>query len=160
MKILSMSPSNRTAVGMDVEYRKASLASLDVSALDKPHFKLKNMLRRFIHESNPDDTDNGVTTSYQQCQTYYHMLILKLQRHTVSIKVSRNQESSKSIKTKTFLNIQKTIGISREIVSFQDDAKYEHVGPKHKAIQGCSRIESVGLFQKTTKVSVTTIKII
>ncbi|GKC81209.1 hypothetical protein Tco_1136926 [Tanacetum coccineum] len=64
------------------------------------------------------------------------MLILKLQRHcTIGIKSSRNQESSERIKTKTFLKMQKTIRISREIVSFQDDAKYEHVAPRHKAIQ-------------------------
>ncbi|GJW14802.1 probable polyribonucleotide nucleotidyltransferase 1, chloroplastic [Tanacetum coccineum] len=55
-----------------------------------------------------------------------------LQRHTFGIKSSRNQKSSEHIKTKTFYKIQKTIGTSREIVSFQDDAKYEHVGPKHK----------------------------
>ncbi|GKC36982.1 retrovirus-related pol polyprotein from transposon TNT 1-94 [Tanacetum coccineum] len=55
-----------------------------------------------------------------------------LQRHTSGIKSSRNQKSSEHIKTKTFYKIQKTIGTSREIVSFQDDAKYEHVGPKHK----------------------------
>ncbi|GKB32656.1 hypothetical protein Tco_0872057 [Tanacetum coccineum] len=42
-------------IGTAVEYRKASLASLDVSALDKPHYQLENMLRIFIHESNPDD---------------------------------------------------------------------------------------------------------
>nr|GEV39262.1 apoptosis-inducing factor homolog A-like [Tanacetum cinerariifolium] len=48
----------------------------------------------------------------------------------------------------------------REIVSFKDDAKYEHVGPKHKAIQGCSCEESAGLHQSKTKVPVTTIKFI
>ncbi|GKE23355.1 hypothetical protein Tco_1434867 [Tanacetum coccineum] len=42
-------------IGTVVEYRKASLASLDVSALDKPHFQLENLLGRFTHESNPDD---------------------------------------------------------------------------------------------------------
>nr|GEY29511.1 hypothetical protein [Tanacetum cinerariifolium] len=36
-------------------------ASLNVSALDKPHFKLENPLRRFIHESNPDDAGGGWT---------------------------------------------------------------------------------------------------
>nr|GFB20521.1 hypothetical protein [Tanacetum cinerariifolium] len=49
---------------------------------------------------------------------------------------------------------------SGDIVSFQDDAMYEHVGPKHKAIQRCSRIESVGIHQMKSKVHVTTIKII
>ncbi|GJW10264.1 retrovirus-related pol polyprotein from transposon TNT 1-94 [Tanacetum coccineum] len=44
--------------GTTMEYQKASLASQDVSALDKPHFKLENLLRRFIHESNPDDAGN------------------------------------------------------------------------------------------------------
>nr|GEV04196.1 retrovirus-related Pol polyprotein from transposon TNT 1-94 [Tanacetum cinerariifolium] len=42
-------------IGTTVEYQKASLASLDVSALDKPHYQLENQLRRFIYESNPDD---------------------------------------------------------------------------------------------------------
>ncbi|GJW12511.1 zinc finger, CCHC-type, retrotransposon gag domain protein [Tanacetum coccineum] len=42
-------------LGMTLEYQKALLAYLDVSALDKPHFKLENLLRRFTHESNPDD---------------------------------------------------------------------------------------------------------
>ncbi|GKD53223.1 hypothetical protein Tco_1286610 [Tanacetum coccineum] len=97
MEILPMSTSNSTTVdiGTAVEYQKASLASLDVSALDKPHLKLENLLRRFIHESNPDDAsvDDDVTTSFQLRQTHYHMLILKLQRHTIGIKDSRNQES-------------------------------------------------------------------
>ncbi|GJT33349.1 hypothetical protein Tco_0923768 [Tanacetum coccineum] len=103
MEILPVSSSSSTAVGdlrdsirielvltrnpiTAVEYRKASLASLNVSALDKPHFKLENPLRRFIHESNPDDADDGVTTSFQYRQTHYHMLILKLQRRTIGIK--------------------------------------------------------------------------
>ncbi|GKA87218.1 hypothetical protein Tco_0808929 [Tanacetum coccineum] len=42
-------------IGTAVEYQKALLASLDVSALDKLHFQLKKLPRRFIHESNPDD---------------------------------------------------------------------------------------------------------
>ncbi|GJT88782.1 hypothetical protein Tco_1070499 [Tanacetum coccineum] len=42
-------------IGTAVEYQKASLASIDVSTLDKPHFQLENLSRRFIHESNPDD---------------------------------------------------------------------------------------------------------
>ncbi|GJX74251.1 hypothetical protein Tco_0312846, partial [Tanacetum coccineum] len=37
------------------EYQKSSLASLEVSVLDRPHFKLENLLRRFIRESSPDD---------------------------------------------------------------------------------------------------------
>ncbi|GJU26477.1 hypothetical protein Tco_1165098 [Tanacetum coccineum] len=44
-------------IGTIVEYRRTSFASLDVSVLDKLHFKLENMLRRFIHESNHDDLD-------------------------------------------------------------------------------------------------------
>ncbi|GKB53143.1 hypothetical protein Tco_0903896 [Tanacetum coccineum] len=44
-------------IGTAVEYQKASLASIDMSTLDKPHFQLENLLRRFIHESNPDDAD-------------------------------------------------------------------------------------------------------
>ncbi|GJZ79223.1 putative ribonuclease H-like domain-containing protein [Tanacetum coccineum] len=92
-----MNPDIRTIV----EYQKASLASLDVSALDKPHFKLENLLRRFIHKSNPKHADDRITTSFQLRQTHDHMLILKLQRYTISIKDSRKQESLKHIKTKT-----------------------------------------------------------
>ncbi|GJW71876.1 reverse transcriptase domain, reverse transcriptase zinc-binding domain protein [Tanacetum coccineum] len=42
-------------IGTAVEYQKTLLASFDVSVLDKLHLKLENLLRRFIHESNPDD---------------------------------------------------------------------------------------------------------
>ncbi|GJZ87287.1 hypothetical protein Tco_0658897 [Tanacetum coccineum] len=84
MKILPVSSSNNTAIvcnndlplfvcyhylygnpdiGTDVGYRKASLAYLDVSALDKPHFQLENLSRRLIHESNPDDVQ------YLYCKT-------------------------------------------------------------------------------------------
>ncbi|GKA19419.1 hypothetical protein Tco_0699334 [Tanacetum coccineum] len=98
------------------------------------------MLRRFIHESNPDDAglNDGATTSCQhhQISTLAHFSQDSASGHTIGIKSLRNQESSERLKTKIFLNIQKTIGISKEIVSFQDDAKYEHVGPKHKVIQG------------------------
>ncbi|GJX00297.1 hypothetical protein Tco_0184210 [Tanacetum coccineum] len=53
-------------IGTAVEYQKMSLTSLDVSIIDKPHLKLENLLRRFIHESNPHDAgiDDGVTTSF------------------------------------------------------------------------------------------------
>ncbi|GJX52472.1 hypothetical protein Tco_0280841 [Tanacetum coccineum] len=123
-----MSSSNNTAVGNSdigtaVEYQKALLASLDESTLDKPHFKLENLLRRFIHESNPDDAglDDVVTTSFQHPQTHYHMLILKLQIHTIGIKSIRNQESSRTYKDKDLLQDSDTIGTSRKIVSFQDN---------------------------------------
>ncbi|GJT91446.1 hypothetical protein Tco_1080291 [Tanacetum coccineum] len=88
------------------------------------------------------------------------MLIFKLQRHTFGIKSSSNQESLKHTKIKTFLDIQKTIGTSREIVSFQDDTKYEHVGLKHKGDSRMFKKESTGLHQTTTKVPVTSIKFI
>nr|GEW33342.1 retrovirus-related Pol polyprotein from transposon TNT 1-94 [Tanacetum cinerariifolium] len=38
----------------------------------------------------------------------------------------------KTHKDKVILNVQMKIIISEEIVSFQDDVKYEHVSPKHK----------------------------
>ncbi|GJV99654.1 hypothetical protein Tco_1554906 [Tanacetum coccineum] len=66
----------------------------------------------------------------------------------------------KTHKDKVIINVQIKIINLGEIVSFQDDARYEHVGPKHKAIQGCSLVESVGLHQTKIKVSITTIKII
>ncbi|GJY06655.1 putative ribonuclease H-like domain-containing protein [Tanacetum coccineum] len=54
-------------IGTAMEYRKALLASLGMSALDKPHIQLENLSSRFIHDSNPDGagTDEGVTTSFQ-----------------------------------------------------------------------------------------------
>ncbi|GKE57661.1 hypothetical protein Tco_1496846, partial [Tanacetum coccineum] len=107
-------------IRMIVEYRKASLASLDVSALDKPHFKLENLLRRFIHKSNPKHADDRVTTSFQLRQTHDHMLILKLQRYTISIKDSRKQESSKHIKTKTIkLNKERNDCSNRSLLAFK-----------------------------------------
>ncbi|GJV71664.1 hypothetical protein Tco_1491659 [Tanacetum coccineum] len=88
------------------------------------------------------------------------MLIFKLQRHTIGIKDSRNQESSEYTKTTTFLKIQKTIGKSREIVSFQANAKYDHVGPKHKGNSRMFKIDSTGLHQATTQVPTTSFKFI
>ncbi|GJU55672.1 hypothetical protein Tco_1229386 [Tanacetum coccineum] len=59
-------PNLNLDIGTAVKYRKASLASLDMSTLDKPHFQLKNLLSRFIYGSNPDDAglDDEVTTSF------------------------------------------------------------------------------------------------
>ncbi|GKA41848.1 hypothetical protein Tco_0734508 [Tanacetum coccineum] len=51
MEILPVSTSNSTTVGTAVGYRKALLASPDVSALDKSHYQLENLSRRFIYES-------------------------------------------------------------------------------------------------------------
>ncbi|GJV35659.1 hypothetical protein Tco_1408136, partial [Tanacetum coccineum] len=45
MEIFPESTSNSSAV----------VSVLDVSALDKLHFELENLSRRFIHESNPND---------------------------------------------------------------------------------------------------------
>ncbi|GJS82430.1 hypothetical protein Tco_0748971 [Tanacetum coccineum] len=42
-------------IGTAVGYRKVLLASPDVSVLDKLHYQLENLSRRFIHESNPND---------------------------------------------------------------------------------------------------------
>ncbi|GKF43096.1 hypothetical protein Tco_0129648, partial [Tanacetum coccineum] len=60
----------------------------------------------------------------------------------------------------SFKKSRKLRTVSGEIASFQDDAKYEHIGSLHTVVQGCSRIESVGLHQTTTKVPVSTIKFI
>ncbi|GJY49463.1 hypothetical protein Tco_0439419, partial [Tanacetum coccineum] len=56
--VMNVSPSSvniKQHYGTTVEYQKASFASLDMSALDKLHFQPENLLRRFTHESNPDD---------------------------------------------------------------------------------------------------------
>nr|GEV45502.1 hypothetical protein [Tanacetum cinerariifolium] len=70
-------------IGVILEYQKASLASLDVSTLEIPHFKLENLLRRFIQESNPDDAYDTLCTmrSHREwcnlannkgCRRYYY----------------------------------------------------------------------------------------
>ncbi|GJV51653.1 hypothetical protein Tco_1447394 [Tanacetum coccineum] len=62
-----------------------------------------NKLYSFLYDSGVVvmvNIDDGVTTSFQHRQTHYHMLIIKLQRHTIGIKDLRNQESSKYTKTK------------------------------------------------------------
>ncbi|GJV28810.1 hypothetical protein Tco_1385258 [Tanacetum coccineum] len=77
-------------------------------------------------------TNDGVAASFQQSLIHYHMLMLKLQRHTISIKIqeSRNLKNQrqrllqnsniKDLSSKTKLG-------GRLTESFQDDAKYEHV---------------------------------
>ncbi|GJU68671.1 uncharacterized mitochondrial protein-like protein [Tanacetum coccineum] len=128
-------------IGTTVEYQKTPLASLDLSALDKPHFQLKNLLRRFIHESNADDacTNDGVTTSSITVRLTTTCSYSSFKDIHLASKVQEIKKAQEQTKTKTFLKIQNTIGTSREIVSFQDDAKYEHVGPKYKVIQGFSQ---------------------
>ncbi|GKC01062.1 hypothetical protein Tco_0987198, partial [Tanacetum coccineum] len=137
-----------------VEYQKALLASLDMSALDKLHFQLENLLRRFIHESNPDDvgSDDGVTTSSStvilittcSCPIEIYKYMMKAQVHVA--KVFRNTDTQRSFLRTTRLSRQR---LSRRLLdSFQD--KYKHVGPKHKMIQGCS-IKKLPFFKRRLK---------
>ncbi|GJT27922.1 hypothetical protein Tco_0908197 [Tanacetum coccineum] len=76
------------------------------------------------------------------------MLMLKLQRHTISIKIQesrfKNQESSNS-KTKNSANfgiqdlpLRYQVYQGRLLASFQDDAKYEHVGQDTRSQDGKS----------------------
>ncbi|GKC09037.1 retrovirus-related pol polyprotein from transposon TNT 1-94 [Tanacetum coccineum] len=55
---ISTAEAENPNLGTVVEYQKASLASLYVSCLDKQHFKLEDQLRRFFHESNPNEVGN------------------------------------------------------------------------------------------------------
>ncbi|GJX99697.1 hypothetical protein Tco_0356716 [Tanacetum coccineum] len=64
--------------------------------------------------------DDSVTTSFQHPQNHYHMLILKLQRHTIGIKDSRKLESSKCTKTKTTKsNTEKNDRSKRRLLAFK-----------------------------------------
>ncbi|GJR36617.1 hypothetical protein Tco_1212301 [Tanacetum coccineum] len=81
-------------------------------------------------------TDDGVVASFQQSQIHYHMLMLKLQRHTISIKIQESRiKKAQVLKTKTSANFDKQdiplryqVYQRRLLASFQDDARYEHVG--------------------------------
>ncbi|GKA09541.1 retrovirus-related pol polyprotein from transposon TNT 1-94 [Tanacetum coccineum] len=75
-------------------------------------------------------TNDDVAASFQQSLIHYHMLMLKLQRHTISIKIQESRKSQELKNRKTHANsdvqyIPKRISsLSREIVSkLQDDAK-------------------------------------
>nr|GEW58401.1 retrovirus-related Pol polyprotein from transposon TNT 1-94 [Tanacetum cinerariifolium] len=80
--------------------------------------------------------DDDVAASFQRSRIHHHMLMLKIQRHT------KHQESS-NIKKKTFANSDKQdlpsknqVYQGRLLASFQDDAKYEHVGQETRSQGG------------------------
>ncbi|GJZ43393.1 hypothetical protein Tco_0590648 [Tanacetum coccineum] len=70
-------------------------------------------------------TNDDVAASFQQSRIHYHMLMLKLQRHTTSIKIQE-------LKTKTSANSDINDNSSetklqgKSLESFQEDSKYEH----------------------------------
>ncbi|GJS14469.1 DNA damage-inducible protein 1-like protein [Tanacetum coccineum] len=78
-------------------------------------------------------TNDGVAASFQKSLIHYHMLKLKQQRHTISIKI-QDSRKLKNLKTKTFAyfdikdNSSETKLRARLLKSSQEDAKYEHVG--------------------------------
>ncbi|GJZ29703.1 hypothetical protein Tco_0574350 [Tanacetum coccineum] len=95
--------------GTAVEYQKKSLASLDISVLDKPHFKLENMLRRFIHESNLDDPGrvfilfNGPHATRDVTTSDLTLPLSLPHAHTQASKTSNwHQRFKKSRKLKTY----------------------------------------------------------
>ncbi|GJZ68596.1 hypothetical protein Tco_0631836 [Tanacetum coccineum] len=111
-----------------------------------PSDALHNPSQPFNEDGNPARANikqalgrlyGGGGIPFQLRLIHHHMLMLKLQRHTLSIKIQasrfKNQESSNS-KTKTFANFDIKDPSSeiklrgRFLESFQDDAKYEHVG--------------------------------
>nr|GEV42163.1 hypothetical protein [Tanacetum cinerariifolium] len=57
VRFYPISNGNRD-LGKVMEYRKASLASLDLSALHKLHFKMENYEGDSFHKSNPDAAGN------------------------------------------------------------------------------------------------------
>ncbi|GJU84391.1 hypothetical protein Tco_1291937 [Tanacetum coccineum] len=118
-----------------VEYQKALLASLDMSALDKLHFQLENLLRRFIHESNPDDvgSDDRVTTSSNtvilittcSCPIEIYKYMMKAQVHVA--KVFRNTDTQRS-----FL---RTPRLSRQRLSRRLSYTYKHAHTQKDVIE-------------------------
>nr|GEU68074.1 hypothetical protein [Tanacetum cinerariifolium] len=81
-------------------------------------------------------TNDDVAASFQQSATHYHMFMLKLQRHTISIKYQVSSiKKAQDLKTKTSANsdiqdlpIRYQVYQERLLASLQEDAKYEYVG--------------------------------
>ncbi|GJY86759.1 putative reverse transcriptase domain-containing protein [Tanacetum coccineum] len=96
---------------------RTSLVSLDVSVLDKPHFKLENLSRTFIHETNPDDAGN-------LRRNHLRSITIRLILHT-------HTQASKNLKERLLDKDYQ----ERLLACFQDEAKYEYVGPKHKTFK-------------------------
>nr|GEV95896.1 ribonuclease H-like domain-containing protein [Tanacetum cinerariifolium] len=86
--------------------------------------------------------DDGVAASFQRSQIHYHMLMLKLQRHTkhqdLRIKKAQTQRQrlSQTLIYKD-LPLRYQVYRGRLLASFQDDAKYEHGGQDTRS-QGAS----------------------
>ncbi|GKA71116.1 reverse transcriptase domain-containing protein [Tanacetum coccineum] len=106
--------------GTAVEYRRTSLASLDVSVLDKPHFKLENLLRRFIHESNPNDAGNHLRSSTVRLITTYSYSSFKVTLSASKIKVIKKAQNLQSQRSSSmFIVISRKVSqqrLSGEIV--------------------------------------------
>ncbi|GJY75099.1 hypothetical protein Tco_0479530 [Tanacetum coccineum] len=94
-------------IGTAAEYQKALLTSLDMLALDKPHLQLENLLRRFIHESNPDDVLDQAKTANSKSDlkedsdsfqdTYEHVGRHKMMQ---DLKISKQKVKRKRLKIK------------------------------------------------------------
>nr|GEZ01015.1 hypothetical protein [Tanacetum cinerariifolium] len=100
-------------------------------------------------------TNDGVAASFQQSRIHNHMLMLKLQRHTISIK------KVQVLKTKTFANsdIKDTLLETklqwRLLESFKEDAKYEHVGQDTRSQGGKDDKEKTRKNLKISKLKTT-----
>ncbi|GJV35330.1 hypothetical protein Tco_1407807 [Tanacetum coccineum] len=114
-------------IGTAVEYRKALLASLDVSTLDKPHLQLENLSRRFIHESNPDD-EGTIFILYRRRRNYLIPALSHSLPHAhtpnVNDKYMMKDQSNKELFYGKIVSLDEIW----EIVSFQ--VMYEHDGRK------------------------------
>ncbi|GJX56527.1 hypothetical protein Tco_0286424 [Tanacetum coccineum] len=80
--------------------------------------------------------DEMVIASIQLKSISLHMLMFKLQRHTISINIQNHESSTQELRTKTSaqnseipdISPSKISSLSRELIAiFLNDAKYEHV---------------------------------
>ncbi|GJR81963.1 putative ribonuclease H-like domain-containing protein [Tanacetum coccineum] len=108
--------SSAEAEYMATEYQ---LADMFTKALPEERFQY--LVRRI-------GTNNGVAASFQQSQIHYHMLILRLQRHTISIKIQRIK-NAQVLKTKTSANSDINDNLSKKS-SFGEISR-KHVWSRH-----------------------------
>ncbi|GKB58215.1 hypothetical protein Tco_0914401, partial [Tanacetum coccineum] len=93
-------------------------------------------------------TNDGVASSFQQSRIHYQMLMLKLQRHTISIKIRESRiKKAQVLKTKTsiYSDIKDNSSETKLwlLASFQLMPSYEHVGQ----VQDRRSVESKSMFE-------------
>nr|GEX12356.1 retrovirus-related Pol polyprotein from transposon TNT 1-94 [Tanacetum cinerariifolium] len=114
---------------------KYQLADMFTKALPEDRFKY--LVRRIVKmEILLESTSNKLLVGdlRDSSRIHYHMLMLKLQRHTISIKIQESRKLKNQRQRLLQTLIYKDLPLryqfyqGRLLASFQDDAKYEYVG--------------------------------